>query len=77
MKRSTFAERWPVVNAQLNAVHDLRQKCEHDYENPIRKGRAHYVCPKCGADISLELAMIYEANVTCDLRLHGKENDEN
>lgn len=37
------------------------ETCEHDYENPIRKGRAHYVCRKCGADITLELAMILEA----------------
>lgn len=34
--------------------------CRHDYEHPVRKGRAHYVCRKCGADITLELAMILE-----------------
>jgi len=35
--------------------------CEHDYENPVRKGRAHYECPKCGADITLDLMFIMEA----------------
>lgn len=31
-------------------------ECEHDYEHPIRKGRAYLVCPKCGEDITF---MIY------------------
>lgn len=31
---------------------------QHDYENAIRKGRAHYVCPKCGKDITLELVLM-------------------
>jgi len=26
-----------------------------DFENPVRKGRAHYCCPKCGRDYTLEL----------------------
>ncbi len=34
--------------------------CQHDYDNPIRKWRAHYVCPKCAKDITLELVLIYE-----------------
>lgn len=29
------------------------QKCNHDIANAIRKGRATWVCPLCGADISL------------------------
>ncbi len=33
----------------------------HDYDNAIRKGRAWYVCPKCGKDISLEYVMYVEA----------------
>lgn len=34
---------------------------KHDYDNPIRKSRAYWVCPKCGKDISLEVVLIYEA----------------
>ena len=32
--------------------------CNHDYEHPIRNGRAHYVCPLCGEDISLAVILI-------------------
>lgn len=35
--------------------------CPHDYDNPIRKGRADYACRLCGKDITLELVMMYEA----------------
>lgn len=35
--------------------------CRHDYDNPLRKGRAHYVFPKCGVDITLDLVYILEA----------------
>jgi len=35
--------------------------CHHDYTNPIRKGRASYACPKCGADISLALFLMWTA----------------
>ena len=35
--------------------------CPHDYDNPIRKGRAHYVCKDCGDDITLLLVLLYEA----------------
>lgn len=35
--------------------------CNHDLEHPIHKGRAHYVCPKCGEDITLILVLIQEA----------------
>jgi transposase-like protein len=31
---------------------------KHDYKNPIRKGRAYYVCPKCNKDITLELFLL-------------------
>lgn len=34
---------------------------EHDYDNYIRKGRAWLVCPKCEADITLELVLMEEA----------------
>ena len=33
-------------------------ECNHDYENALRKGRAWYVCPNCGNDITLELVLI-------------------
>ena len=32
--------------------------CHHNYEHPRRVGRAWYVCPKCGADISMEVILI-------------------
>ena len=32
--------------------------CEHDYDHPIRKSRAYYVCPKCGQDITMMLVFI-------------------
>lgn len=48
-------------NCQCNSECVCRPKCHHDYENPIRKGRAHYVCQKCGADITLELVLMMEA----------------
>ena len=41
-----------------------KKKCkdlQHDYDNAIRKGRAYYVCPKCGEDITLLLVFIEEA----------------
>jgi len=36
------------------------EKCNHDYDNPIRKGRADYHCRKCGADITLDLVCLEE-----------------
>jgi hypothetical protein len=36
--------------------------CLHDYEHPIRKGRATYHCPKCDADISLIVILIAAAD---------------
>ena len=35
--------------------------CPHDYDNPIRKDQAYYVCPLCGDDITLVLVLIHEA----------------
>ena len=35
----------------------------HDYANAVRKGRAHYVCPACGDDISLEVVLMAECGV--------------
>ncbi len=34
---------------------------QHDYDNAVRKGRAHYVCPKCGQDITLMLVLLEDA----------------
>jgi hypothetical protein len=39
----------------------MNKTCDHDYKNAIRKGRAHYVCPLCGKDISLILILMEEA----------------
>ena len=43
---------------------DGRVSCQHDFDKPIRKGRARYACPKCGQDISLELVMVWECTQT-------------
>lgn len=34
-------------------------ECQHDFANPVRKGRAFYVCKDCGKDISLLLFFIF------------------
>ncbi len=39
----------------------MNKPCYHDLLNPIRKGRAHYVCRKCGADITLAVVILEEA----------------
>lgn len=36
-------------------------RCSHDYTKATRIGRAHYVCPKCGEDISLLLLLLHDA----------------
>ncbi len=38
-------------------------KCFHDYANALRIGRGHYLCPKCGEDISLIVFLIAEAEM--------------
>lgn len=35
--------------------------CAHDYDNAVRMGRAFYVCPKCKADVSMMIYMLWEA----------------
>ena len=40
---------------------DSQVRCQHDFDKPIRKGRAWYACPKCGKDISLEYVFWIEA----------------
>ena len=32
----------------------------HDYDNPVRAGRADLRCRKCGKDITLELVLMQE-----------------
>ena len=32
--------------------------CQHDYDNPVRKGRAWLVCKDCGADITLAIVLM-------------------
>lgn len=39
----------------------LTNKCEHDLDGAIRKGRASYSCPLCGADVSLAWFLYQEA----------------
>ncbi len=36
-------------------------ECKHDYEHPVRRGRADYRCSKCGEDITITLALVAEA----------------
>jgi hypothetical protein len=43
--------------------------CRHDYERPVRKGRARYHCPLCDADISLEIVMLAEAEAVTPVSL--------
>ena len=35
--------------------------CTHDYVDPVRQGRAHYTCAKCGADITMGVVLLHEA----------------
>ena len=48
---------------QMLRDHAERQGCDHDYLLPIRKGRAHYLCRRCGEDITLALAFIRDAEM--------------
>ena len=45
-----------------------------DYDNPIKKGRAYYVCKDCGRDITLELVLIEKAYERCDKAMEGFMN---
>lgn len=36
----------------------MEKDCKHDFEHPVRLGRAKYICPKCDKDITLELVFI-------------------
>lgn len=37
--------------------------CNHDYESPIKHGRATWLCRLCGQDISLVILLIAEAEI--------------
>ena len=39
---------------------EAKEECNHDYDHPIRHGRAHYTCRNCGGDISLDLILLHE-----------------
>ncbi len=41
----------------------MKDKCEHDYENAIRKHRSHFICPKCKKDITMAILMMYDAGI--------------
>jgi predicted RNA-binding Zn-ribbon protein involved in translation (DUF1610 family) len=47
---------YPSVKDKMTEI----DVCAHDYEHPIRKGRADYRCPKCGENIMLMLVFIAE-----------------
>jgi len=40
----------------------FKKECKHDYDNPIRKGRAKYHCRKCDKDITIDIILLYDAN---------------
>lgn len=37
--------------------------CKTAIDSPKRLGRAHYVCPECGLDVSLFLVLLTEAEL--------------
>jgi len=37
--------------------------CQHSYKHTIRKGCAKYICPKCKADITMELLLLMSAKL--------------
>ena len=47
---------------QVKPTPEAGKECEeHDYDNTIRLGRARHICPKCGKNVTLELALMEEA----------------
>jgi hypothetical protein len=36
----------------------MKPCCTENVDRPIRKGRAHYICPVCGQDITIMLTLI-------------------
>lgn len=39
---------------------EAKEECRHDYDNALRKGRAFWICPDCGGDITMDLVLIRE-----------------
>lgn len=37
--------------------------CEHDFESPLKLGRAYYICRHCGKNITLDLVLMMEAEI--------------
>lgn len=37
--------------------------CRHDYEHPVKHGRATWLCKLCGHDISLVILLIAEVEI--------------
>lgn len=52
---NNFEEGWTA------AIHTDMKECQHDYEHPVRKGRADWRCPKCDKNIMFELLLIHQA----------------
>lgn len=50
----------------------MTQECKHDYDNPIRLGRANYVCKDCKQDISLMVIMIEEVKQMTQEKKHSE-----
>ena len=38
----------------------MDKDCKHDYENPIKLGRANYICRKCKKNITIDLVYLME-----------------
>ena len=43
------------------------KKCKHDYENPVHKGRAKYICRKCNQDITMVIVLTREMELYCGM----------
>jgi ribosomal protein L37AE/L43A len=42
-----------------------KKECQYcDFKNPLRLGRAYYVCRKCGRDLTLELVLLRDLEST-------------
>lgn len=45
----------------------MKERCaetlSHDFTNLIRKGRAHYECPRCGEDVSMILFLSLQSGI--------------
>ncbi len=46
-------------------------ECQHDYDNPVWKGRAKAVCKDCGEDITFMLVLIADSEQLSENDKHG------